>query len=171
MKKKTGRGRVELWVVSEAETARRLGITQELVREWRSEWLYEHEDWGLVGREIRYTEGGIEKLRGILKKTLPAGAMAGDLRRKLLPARAASLEGFKGDVGAIVKAVTVTRVMVNNPQFMEGRLDGQDGIVLVRVRDNRNFLPGMVLTSEKLERRHDRLFYFIGRYPKSRGRW
>jgi hypothetical protein len=171
MKKKTGRGRVELWAVSEGEVARRLGITQELVREWRVEWLYEHEDWGLVGREIKYTEGGIEKLRGILKKTLPAGAMAGDLGRKLLTARAASLEGWKGDVGAIVPAVTVTRVMANNPQYMDGKIDGKEGIVLVRVRDNKNFLAGMVIPPEMLERRHDRLFNFVGRYPKSRGRW
>lgn len=155
--------RVELFEVREEEVARRLGVPREMVREWRADHLYEGDDWEMVAREIRYSQAGLEKLREILKKTLPDGARTPDISRGqlLLPARAASLEPAEA---------LVERVYSGNRKYMAAIMAGRP--VTVRVHDNRNFLPGMTIQARDLAPAGGgKLWDFVGRCPRGRGRW
>jgi hypothetical protein len=155
--------RVELFEVREEEVARRLGIPREMVREWRAEHLYEGDDWDMVAREIRYSPAGLEKLREILKKTLPDGVRTPDISRGqlLLPARAASLAPADA---------RVARVFCGNRKYMAAEMKGRP--VTIRVHDNRNFLPGMTIQARDLAPAGGgTLWDFVGRSPRGRGRW
>jgi hypothetical protein len=167
--------------ISENEAAKKLGLTRNEVRELRMEHLYQDEDFARVGREIQYTDAGIEKLRQIIKKNAPAGVRSGDLgmlEEKPLPAAPNALQGkSSAEVGVyladrkeetILDAV-VTRVYPTNRQYMEALLG--DLPIVIHVRSNVNFVVGMVIESRRLVMKNTRVFDFIGRYPRARGRW
>jgi len=167
--------RTALFNIAEVEVAKRLGLTRENMRDLRVEHLYQDEDWAKIGREIHYSEDGIEKLRQILKKNAPDGVKLGDiaiLSTKVAPPFAQGVSGGRPEApdapGVILDAV-VTKIYQKNPQFLEALLGGQP--ITVRVNNNANFLPGMVIQSRQLAMKNPRLFDFIGRCPRVRGRW
>ncbi len=155
---------MELFDVSEEDVAAKLGVPREAVREMRVENLYQEEDWELVGGEVRYSESGMTKLGDILKKNAPGRVRRGDLAL----GRVGHGAGEKNAATGILDAV-VTRVFKTNPGFMEAELGGQ--VVTVRVRSNLNFLEGMIIPSRELLMKNTRLFDFVGRLPRQRGRW
>jgi hypothetical protein len=57
------------------------------------------------------------------------------------------------------------RVMI-----IEAKRPGSDEIVRVRVRDNRNFMPGMEIRARPVLLYPD-VFELVGRTPRYRGRW
>lgn len=150
--------RSEAWKFAEGDVAEVLGIPREAVRELRSKHLYENEDYGVVGREIRYSQDGIRGLAAVLKKNAPDGVRAGDLAPAIHPA-----------AGPAADSARVARIYPTNPQYLEAVMGGKT--VTVKVRDNFHFLPGMILPAGNLARRNERLFDFCGRLPRARGRW
>lgn len=150
--------------VKEGEVAERLGVSREEVRAWRVENLYQDEDFGKVGREICWSEGGIEKMRKTIKKTAPAGVTLGDLAPMKV------VDGGGGpDAPTVILDAVVTRIYPKNPKYMEALLGGQQ--VTVCVNSNVNFIEGMIIPSRQLAMRNQRVFDFIGRCPRGRGRW
>jgi hypothetical protein len=57
-----------------------------------------------------------------------------------------------------------------NPHIIEAKRPGSDEILRVRVRDNRNFMPGMEIRARQDEHYPD-VFVLVGRTPRYRGRW
>lgn len=163
-KSKEARMRTGLFKVTEIDVAKRLGLSREAVRELRVEHLYQEEDFSKVGREICYAEDGVEKLRKFLKRTAPTGITLGDIA----PMQVKTPEMAVDKPEVILDAVVV-KIYPHNPQYMEALLGGQP--VTVRVRDNGNFIPKMVIQSRQLAMRNPKLFDFIGRCPRGRGRW
>lgn len=166
MSKARGReqNKMELFEVPEEEVAERMGVPRECVRELRVENLYQEEDWALLGGVIRYSRSGMKRLEDLLKKNAPGQVRWGDLSLGRVGRRV----GEKNAATGILDAV-VTRVFKTNPGFMEAELGGQ--VVTVRVRSNLNFLEGMIIPSRELLMKNTRLFDFVGRLPRQRGRW
>lgn len=166
-----------LFNVSETEVAQRLGLTRENVRELRVEHLYQDEDFAKIGREIHYADDGIEKLRQIIKKNAPDGVRTGDLGMPRVKDPSASLKASGVPMGVyladrkgegILDAV-VTKTYPQNPQYMEALFG--DRPITVHVKNNTNFIPGMVIESRQLVMKNERVFDFIGRCPRTRGKW
>ena len=150
--------------IAEADVVERLGLTREDMRDLRVEHLYQDEDWVKIGRGIHYSEDGIEKLRQILKKNAPDGVKLGDIA--ILSTKAAP---DVPDAPTVILDAVVTKIYRKNPQFLEALLGGQP--ITVRVNNNANFIPGMVMQSRQLAMKKPQLFDFIGRCPRARGRW
>ena len=156
--------KTSLFKITEADVAARLGLTREDMRELRVEHLYQDEDWVKIGREIHYSEDGIEKLRQILKKNAPDGVKLGDIAPMSTKAAPEA-----PDAPMVILDAVVTKIYPKNPQFLEALLGGQP--ITVRVNNNANFLPGMIIQSRQLAMKRPQLFDFIGRCPRARGRW
>jgi len=124
--------------------ANRLGVAEEHIRALRRSHLREGEHFTRDGNRILYSEAGVERLRVLLE--VPAGVGIG-----------------AGPAPAEV-AVTVVKRMVN-PHFVTGRLG--DGLVEVRVRDNRLLVPGMVMVCLKDEAGR----WLCPRVPRRKGAW
>jgi hypothetical protein len=158
--------RTVLFNIKEETVAARLGLTREAVRELR-EHLTAEEDYATVGREIAYTEDGIKKIREVIKKNAPSGVKIGDVALLKVTQPAAG-----PDAATVILDAVVTNVYVHNKLHMEALLGGQTILIrLDRTHGNVNFLPGMVIESRQLIMRNLRLFDFVGRYPRSRGKW
>ena len=76
----------------------------------------------------------------------------------------AAKEALHGTLDAVV-----SRVYGNNHQYMEATLGDQT--IVIRVRDNKHFVPGMTVESRWLTRVNERVFDFVGRCPRGRGKW
>ena len=100
----------------------------------------------------------------MLKKNTPGSIRRGDLAVAKGEPRVGGADAATGILDAVV-----TRVFKTNPGFMEAELGGQ--VVTVRVRSNLNFLEGMIIPSRELLMKNTRLFDFVGRLPRQRGRW
>lgn len=158
------RGKLELFEVPEEEVAARLGVPRECVREMRVENLYQEEDWALLGGEIRYSRSGMKRLEDLLKKNAAGSVRRGDLAVAKDRPRVGG-----ADAATVILDAVVQKVFQTNPGFLEAELGGRT--ITVRVRSNVNFLEGMVIPSRELVMRNERLFDFVGRYPRQRGRW
>ncbi|MFA5169009.1 MAG: hypothetical protein WC530_10830 [Candidatus Omnitrophota bacterium] len=150
--------------VKEGEVAKRLGISRDEARDLRAENLYQDEDFGKVGREVCWTEGAIEKVRKFIKKTAAAGVTLGDLAPMKVVGGGNNL-----DAPTVILDAVISKIYPNNPKYMEALLGGQ--LITVCVNSNVNFLPGMIIPSRQLAMRNQRVFDFIGRCPRGRGRW
>jgi len=84
------------------------------------------------------------------------------------PAGADAGAGEERVLDGIMDAV-VTRIYPKNRMFLEARLGGQT--INVRVRSNEHFVEGMQIESRYLARVNERVFDFVGRCPRARGRW
>jgi hypothetical protein len=151
-----------------------LGLTGDAVRRLRASELYLDEDFAKVGREIRYSAGAIEKLRRVLKENAPQGVRLGDVAVKVPEAAAGSLSNGAqamqeaSDAAGEVDAV-VTKVYPHNQKWMEALLG--DLPIVIHVRSNVNFTVGMIIESRRLLVKNERVFDFVGRCPRARGRW
>jgi hypothetical protein len=150
--------------VKEEDLARALGLTRDTVRQLRGELLQHIEDFEKIGREIRYSEGAVKKLRWTLKKHGSPGARLGDLAvLNVIP------QDGESEKPTVVLDAKVTTIYKQNPKYMEAILGGQT--VTVRVKKNTNFVPGMTIKGDRLKQENARLYDFIGRCPRARGRW
>ena len=165
-----------LFDLPEEAVAERLGIPRENVRELRVEHLYQDEDWAMVNRSVQYSEDGVRKLRQILAKNAPAGVRRGDL------ALGRPLEGGKSkDAPTVNLDAVVTRTFPYMPKLLEAELGGRK--ISVRVASNLNFVArttnpdgtinqeGTIIPSRELVMKNTVIFDFIGRCPRSKGRW
>ena len=165
--KKTGEVRMNVvheWKISEEEAAATLGLTEELLRELRADYLYEGEDWGKRGRKICYTEEGVAKLSKMLADRTAACGKA--CQKTVEAALTAAPDPM---AASLILDAVVTKVYETNRMFLEARLG--DNIVQVRVRDNLNFIAGMIIDARQLMMRNQQQYDFVGRCPRARGRW
>lgn len=139
------------------------GLSREEMKRIRKE-LTVDEDYGKVGREICYSEEAMAKIRQIIKKTAAPGVKLGDLA----PMKVTGGEE-EPDAATVILDGVVTKIYEHNPQYMEVLLGGQT--VTVRVNSNVNFMPGMIIQSRQLAMRNPRVFDFIGRCPRAKGKW
>ena len=151
--------------LTEEDVADALGLTRETVRQLRADELYIDEDFiNENSRGICYAETAIEKLRLILKESAAPGAKLGDFAiLNIIPAAAA------GDKATVVLDAVVTKIYPHNPHYLEALLGGQT--ITVRVNNNANFIPEMVIPSKNLSMKNPRQYDFIGRCPRGRGTW
>jgi hypothetical protein len=162
--------KAEQFNVTEEAVAKKLGLNRDFIRKLRADNLRPGEDFAQVGRDIRYAENGIEKMRLLLNKSAPPGVPLGDV--VLLNTRPGPAAGDKPTV--ILDAV-VTKIYRHNPQYLEALLGGQT--VTIKVNHNANFIaqsegnPGTVIPSRLLVMKSPRQFNFVGRCPRARGKW
>ena len=144
---------------TEERVAAALGVTRERVAELRKECLFVDTDVQVRRTRILYSQAAIGKLvqaLGGLPKEAPAEA-ARLLEKKTAPAEAPLLDAV------------VTRVYGRNRQYLEASLGGR--AIQVRVRSNERFVEGMTIESRALVMVNERVFDFVGRLPRARGRW
>lgn len=154
---------------SEAELSKKLGLTREAVREMRIMHLAQGDDWMKLGREIHYSDAGVKKLIKTIKKNAPDGANYCDLTLPKIKAEP-PMGVYLADLpdGPVLDAIVV-RIYEKNPHYLEAKLGSRD--IQVRVRNNQNFVAGMVIESRQLVMANERVFDYIGRCPRVRGRW
>lgn len=131
----------------EAKVAEALGISRERVRALREQHL-DAEDWSTRGNAVVLSARGLEKITA-----------------------AAQAEGAPGLVqaGPVAAVRLVVRKLCRNPRLMVAAVTREAvETVVVRVRDNSAFMPGMEFEAVGLG---DGSFQFTGRLPRSRGRW
>jgi hypothetical protein len=150
----------------------------EQIRKLRDSTLVEGEDFVKNGREVLYSVAGVEHLAELLRvEESPAknGRDAGEGKdRDEAPAGNQALpqaqELMEGVLAVLPKKkVRVVKVFATNPQYLHGMtMDGKDGLLTVRVRSNKNFLPGMEVD---VLRGMGGVWDYCGPLPRARGRW
>lgn len=148
------------------------------VQKLRAENLKEGHDFVKVGKVICYSTAGVEKLAELIR--LDAGSQVngtdgthgtndkdGPGAGVALPAGQELMEGVLAVLPK--KRVRVVKVFATNPQYLHAMtVDGKDGLLTVRVRDNRHFLPGMEMDVMKSV---GGVWDYVGHLPRARGRW
>lgn len=173
---------------TERELVASLGLTQKAVRSVRADDLDRTIDWDTVGGEVRYSAAGRAKLLSLLKisaEPAPPGAEPPLLEKNPSdPLRTFGLVPERLDDGT--HALVVTDKPASGALTAESREDlvchkqykpnrrileakrSNGELVLVRVKDNTNLLPGMVM---KCRFGAGRVWELDQRLPRKRGRW
>jgi len=141
----------------ESHLANRLGIDRREIIRLRQKHLTENSDFVKNGRRLLYSPSGAQKLA---KLVLPA-----DELEKWLPTSV--LEEPQADSQALYEFTV--RKKSHNAHVLEC-LDDDKAVVVVRVRDSSNFLPGMRVTAVPYGKLHN-VFEFVGPYPRYRGKY
>jgi hypothetical protein len=141
----------------ESHVATRLGVSRRDLVSLRWAHLKEGSDFVKNGRRIVYAAVGVEKLAQVLQNDSAPG--------KWLPTNVLCEDGA---LEAMVSTFTVRRKAHNN-RVLEC-LDENNQVVIVRVRDNENFLPGMEVTAVPYGDLKN-VFDFVGSYPRFRGKY
>lgn len=117
------------FVMSEAEVAERTGLSAADVAQFRKEHLYVDQHWQKKGREVRYSQDGLEAILGAL------GVHGG---QKTIEPEKEALEA----AGAASDAILMMEVerVCPNPLWVQCR-DGAE-LKNVRVHDNRRMRRG-----------------------------
>jgi len=147
---------------SEAELCTRLGISDKQLRQLRTDRLRRGVDWELVTGKVRLSQEGLERL--IESMAFQAtSAMVADFLTPPVPVEAAQNGRRVGGHEELVcfKCYKINRLM------LEAKT-AADELVLVRVRDNSNFQPGMKM---KCRYTGTRVWELAQRLPRYRGRW
>jgi len=170
----------------EEDVAKALGLTREYIAELRQANLMVDEDVAVVSGCIRYSDAGIRKLTDILglqQKTAADSAEAARLSTEVLKTMERQETAVGSASGAGAPAIpdseknalagtldaVVTRIYGHNRQYMEATLGDQ--AIVIRVRNNEHFVLGMIVESRWLTRVNERVFDFVGRCPRGRGKW
>lgn len=170
----------------ESRTAESLGISRTVIRKLRKEHLTPEVDWHLIENTVVLTAGGVGKLTAVLHPrslTLasgdrPATAKGGaeavppgpPAKRKFMvtkkplhridsPQRKILVCAECGDDAKDIAPVDLFRLRAQLKLGAERP---------VRVRDNENFMPGMVLEAVSIG--HG-MWQYLGRLPRRLGRW
>lgn len=151
----------------ESKVATSLGLSRERVRALRLAHLAADE-WSTRGNAVVLTASGLEKI------SFYAAREAGPVSSPLAE-QSEAVAATGGGVAVAPGAPEVARVLVKklcqNPRMMLARRIG-DAVefpaLLVRVKDNANFMPGMEI--EVIDCGNG-LWQFRGRLPRSRGRF
>lgn len=182
----------------EARVAEVLGLTRDEVRAWRKEHLAEGEGYLRAGREIEFTRTGLDAIwqafglgaKGPEKKEggppSPAGADGleaggggedgGGEKQAADEASGAGNDPEKKEGPELPVARNATVLVVvsipRNPRLVlavEKKEGAAGSPVRVRVRDNRKFVPRMVIRAVPTEA--DGVFQLAGRSPRYKGRF
>lgn len=174
--------------------ARVTGVNRSDLADTRRKSLTKDVDWRLVNAVVTYTPDGLKKLlsaAGIDLAALvwpepgatenagaraldPAAAVPDPAQRSvssspvLEPAAVVSAACETANGGALVE-LTVTAVL-RNPTILRAVVGEDPKPLTVRVRDNRNFLPGMKLKARSAGPGSD-LYHMVGHCPRWRGRY
>jgi hypothetical protein len=157
----------------EKSVAARLGISPGAIRDVREQQCIEGEHWEKRGRDIIWTEAGLQRLEEVVAGVEQKNGVTGRTG-----AESAEFTEVRDEVGGALAALlapTLMRVRVRqiprNPRMLiaepvEKNTEVQE--IRVRVRSNQNFLPGMELTARMEDRD---LGVLEGRCPRYRGRY
>ena len=165
----------EVYEIYEKEVAEVCGIDRKILKKLRRQLLESVDDFGRIGNKIAYTKKGVQMIMDAL------GVEAQQLWDRVIktapgPALPSSSQNYPAtsDVQLLLpphklieKEVTVSKIYAKNHGYLEANLEGKT--VRVRVRSNKNFLPGMKMTVHLVQ--FPDLYSFRGRCPRSRGRW
>lgn len=145
------------------------------IQKLRDSTLVEGEDFVKKGHEVLYAVAGVEHLAELLRVAGTTEKNAGKGKDKTeapagnqaLPPAQELMEGVLAVL--LKKKVRVVKVFATNPQYLHGMtLDGKDCLLTVRVRSNKNFLPGMEMD---VLRGMGGVWDYCGPLPRARGRW
>jgi len=150
------------FAIDEEKLAKDIGLPRKILVGLRKK-LVQGVDYDTVERKITYTKDGALK-------------MARECGIKDVSPQEEKKTGPE-------KTVVVTVIYVKNKKYMEAvrrspektaMADGEaekDEKIVIRVRENTRFIPGMEITSEKLVYSGGALWDFVGRLPRARGVW
>ena len=144
-------------VTPEPVIAARLGLTRVMTAALRADKLTPQVDYVLEGRRVMITDAGYVALRGLL------GCPESPEEEKTRQSQSVREP-------EVISLVITSLRPPKNPHIIEAKRPGSDEILRVRVRDNRNFLPGMEIRARQDEHYPD-VFVLVGRTPRYRGRW
>lgn len=156
----------------ETHVAARLGIAREKISLIRGTQLQEVVDFVWLGNAVVYTEGGLARLAAIVAKTHPATL---PLAGSPMPATATGQPALTLAACSPERAlVQVVRTLPNGKMMFVRRADPRTDAAhaptfIVRVKDNRHFHPK--LTPFEVRRASDGQWLYLGRLPRSLGRW
>jgi len=166
-----------LFDVPEGVVAQRMGLREEDLDYLRVKYLNPGEDFMSISGDLYYAEDGIHKIGdGIIAENMPTRATSGDLT----PTRVQG-KGKTEDAATVILDAVVIEIYPRNPQYLKALLGGNT--VTIKVNNNANFIAqrkddqgnitqhGTIIPSRALAMRSSVLFDFIGRCPRTRGRW
>lgn len=131
----------------EGKVAQSLGLSRERVRALREQHL-SAEEWSTRGNAVVLTAAGLEKITAAAQAEAASAPVA---------------------AGPVEPVRLIVRKVCRNPRMMLAVARASDeATVVVRVKDNSAFMLGMVFDAVPVE---DGTFQFVGRLPRSRGRW
>ena len=141
----------------ESHVATRLGVSRRDLVSLRWRHLQEGLHFVKNGRRIVYAPSGVEKLAQVLQN--------GSAQEKWLPTNVLC----EGEAEEAMVSTFKVRRKVHNNRVLEC-LDENNQVVIVRVRDNEKFLPGMEVTAVPYGDLKN-VFEFVGSYPRFRGKY
>ncbi len=154
-------GTTEPFPHAEAELGTRLGLGEKNLRQLRAEVLKRGVDWDLVKGGVCLPQTGLGRL---LEATgLPAST---PVLAEVTAASATQAAPSARQIGAQEELVCFKCYKLNR-RMLEAKTAAGD-LVLVSVRDNSNFLPGMTM---KCRFAGTRVWELAQRLPRHRGRW
>lgn len=161
----------------ESHVAVRLGVAREKIALLRGTQLQEVVDFTRQGNAVVYTAGGLARLTALVARAAPQDAAETPPAVSTLPAAqiastptaqpAPSLGGCQPERARVV----VVRTLPNRKMMFVRRADyAKDApTFIVRVKDNLNFHPR--LAPFEVRRAADGQWLYLGRLPRSLGRW
>jgi hypothetical protein len=169
-----GAGDEAFW---ESHVAVRLGVAREKIALLRGTQLQEVADFTRQGNAVVYTAGGLARLTALVARAVPQDATDTAPAVSTLPADqiappptaqpAPSLGGCQPERARVV----VVRTLPNRKMMFVRRADAVPPAptFIVRVKDNVNFHPR--LAPFEVRRAADGQWLYLGRLPRSLGRW
>lgn len=148
-----------------------LGLGRVRISKLRRRSLREGTDWIVHEQEVVYTVQGIQKLRDHLRSL--GVTTAADKPAKVEEPAAEEPPAPVGPPtkakARVVKTYPNKRLLLVQLEAAEGDEEKKPEQVVARVRDNSNFMPGMVLDVVRDPRAL--MWQHVGRLPRRRGKW
>lgn len=158
------------FIHAERDISTELGVSHKALRVTRADELDRDSDWTMVAGEVRYSEAGKARLLSLLKisPVLPppiAETVSGSPPVGLEKNSEAEPVGARkpGDI----ENLTCFKCYSPNRRILEAKTSS-DELVLVRIKDNRNLRPGMIMKCRFAE---GRMWELAQRLPRFRGKW
>lgn len=130
------------------------------IQELRRKMLHAGQDFIKRGNAVLYSAAGVERLAELLRGEAISKKDGDREKREIVEAAVMELPRLR---------VRVTRIFPTNPRYLHAEaMDKTNLSVTVRVRDNRNFMPGMKLD---VLRSLGGVWDYVGYLPRARGRW
>lgn len=151
------------FVHSEATVAQSLNLNRKKISALRGTALLRGEDWSHEHGEVRYSDTGRERLLGLLAVVPPPpppAAATAEPVEHLAPKKSE-------EPGATTADIVIVRLYPLNRRIVQGRLES-GASVRVRVRDNRNLTPAMVMPCRHLGAD---LWELTHALPRWKGKW
>jgi hypothetical protein len=148
------------------------------VQRLREESLTVGQDYIKNGRSVLYSAAGVERMAALMRRSVGAGADGGyEDKGQMAPGAPEVSQGLQPSQELMEqvlevlpkRSVRVVKIFAANPHYLHAVTSDEKAILLtVRVRDNRNFMPGMEMEVLKSV---GGVWDFVGHLPRSRGRW